>query len=1551
MRAAICAWSLLCGLTMEVHAQWVPQQLPMTALGQSVHSPDGVHALISGTYRQIAKTSNGGSTWEQIVLSEQLNALMALDSLRAAWMLDENTLIVAGHNFFEVQEIIIRSVDGGLNWSIVHLGPDFTGFDDMHFTNSTNGFVIGQQGRIRRTTNAGATWTAHPSPTTRWLHDMVFYDDQLAFACGREVAIVTTNGGTNWQLLPTHTCDCFDLAVGTPDVLYMAGVVEDEGPSLMRSANGGQTWERMRTPFDPDGAVHAFGTDTIFSASAEGLYASFDQGVSWYFFQETAGHWIQDIKFHDQDGAFAVGVGNTAFRTSNRGGTPRPVAWFETGDTYPCPGSAVQFSNLSPAGLLYEWSVDGLLIGTDLLFAHAFAGSGPHEVQLVVIDGPRSDTARVTIIAQQIAVVSPFSIQIGQDSVCAGGNVVLDIASNPNSTYQVLIDGTPATGWMPATTAANSALYAAGNSDMIVEVVGRSISACDTAYLTVADTVRTIPLADQIGLDATAVLVCTSDTPQVILHTTVPEVLYQIFITYDGPVSTTEQLAVQGNGGDQMITLQPLEGSVSVWCIGRNALGCERAVSDTVAIAIDPVLAQYRSEPLIAFAGEPVVMISSGLGEPFFWDFGTGSIPGASISDSVEVTFSGSALHHSIILGVENATGCSVIDTLDLTVLSRADTMDAAVCHMNTTGLHFGITTQREHVLDFAVDASGARVVTGLWRNSYGNFYGHAAFIAKYDRDGQLLWEHRAPALNNTRSSAGMSLAVDPAGNSYMGVHYYNDIWEFAGQEFRSDNEFVRSHQGLLLKFAPDGTLLWYVRCDAGTRGITDVLISADGTVRFAVYGFPSNIEFTDGLELDDLFECCGPHPSFTVVHVDPNGHHIDVLDGPLYVGQDNLQPVFYYPHTGWGNTNYFEIISPTLFETCDGRIGFVDHISDSVTVAGEGFGPGSRYYALIVGLTNDAGTQLAEGWQIAQHELRRSRPWAVPDQNGAGIIIEVSGSYWDDSTPRPVNIRLADGTLLNDIGAGCVLRLDLESGEFDWVNETQNTACTKLLRLPDGTFAYVGMSYDHTAFGSLIGAQGLSPLDERDIVLTRFDVDGNVLSMDAYGSSQVDFSLGMAQTGCCELEIAGVAGGPIAMQGVELNDQYGVFFARLALDANCHPTMQNGIDLNCCADTIALCPGAADPFVLNWSHSGTLEPISIGWSGSEPGQHVIATGVDPTTGYYEWQIPDSAYNAGILTVHIDGGTGVSDSLVIMVEQLPAVNLTASPSTACIGDTIILTAEPGMSSYTWQDSITGGPSFVATSSGVYSVLVHAGNGCTSSEHVSLTFLPIDPWPDPDTLICDNVAAQLFVVEGFDQYLWSTGSTGNSTNIDGPGIVTVQGWSGSGCLMQDTIQVNLSAAPVLDIIAPSPPCVGQYIRATCSLTVESIWNSGSTADSTVVVLGTNLYTVQGTDMYGCVGVDSALVIGIDCGVGILDQVATPVFSAVFRSNDNVLHITWNGLVDHIQLHDPLGRLLVLAKVDHSLRELDLDLAGLASGVYIIRASSRQRTVQGVSLFKP
>lgn len=1551
-RAAICAWFLFCGFTVDMSAQWVPQQLPMTALGQSVHSPDGVHALLSGTYRQIAKTSNGGATWEQIVLSEQLNALMALDSLRAAWMLDENTLIVAGHNFFEVQEIIIRSVDGGLNWSIVQLGPDYTGFDDMHFTNSTTGIVIGQQGRIRRTTNAGATWSSLGSPTTRWLHDLVFYNDQLAFACGQEVTLYTTNGGTVWQQLPTHTCDCFDMAAGTPDVLYMVGVFEDEGHSLLRSANGGQTWDRLNTPFEPDGAVHAFGTDTVFSAAQEGLYASFDQGVSWYFFQETAGHWIQDIKFHDQNGAFAVGFGNTAFHTSNRGGTPRPVAWFEASDTYPCPGAEVQFTNLSPPGLGYEWWVDGSLIGTGLSFSHAFVGSGLHEVQLVVHDGPRSDTSSLAITAQQAAMVSPFSIVIGQDSVCPGGNIVMHIASNPNNFYQVLINGAPASGWMPAATAANGALYTAGNTDMIVEVVGRSVSACDTTFLSVIDTVQTIPFAGQLGLVAESVLVCLGDTPQVVLQSTESEVLYHVNIRYDGATSTTEQLDLQGDGGAHEIALPPLEGSVSVWCIGENALGCERAVTDTTSIAIDTVLAEFRSEPLIAFVGEPITMFSSGIGDPYFWDFGTGSVPSVSGTDSVEVTFSESALHHPIILGMENATGCSVIDTLDLTVLSRADTLDALACRMDSTGLHFGNSTAGDQVLDFVVDATGVRIVTGLWRNSYGSYYGHAAFIAKYDRDGVLLWEHRAPALNNYRSSAGMSLAVDAAGNSYMGVHYYNDIWEFAGQEFRSDNQFVRSHQGLLLKFAPDGTLLWHVRCDAGTKGITDVLISADGTVRFAVYGYPSNIEFPDGFELVDLYECCGPYPAFSVVHVEQNGHLIDVLGGPLYVGQGNLQPVFYYPYAGPGNSSYLEIISPTLFETCDGRIGFVDDIADSVTVAGEGFGPGSRYYAIMVGLSNAAGTELEQGWLIAQHELRRSRPWAVPDQNGTGLIIEISGTYWDDPYPRPVNILLADGSIFDSESAGCLIRLDIESGEFDWVKETKNMVCTELLRLTDGTFAYLGMSYEDAGIGPVAGAAtGLAPLDARDILLTRFDVDGNVLSMNAYGSAQVDVSLGLAQTGCCELEIAGVAGGPISMQGVELNDQYGVFFARLSLDAECHPTIQNEIAFNCCGDTISLCQGVSDTLLLSWSPTGTLTPVSLWWSGDQPGQHVIATGVDPTTGHYEWHIPDSAINTAPLTVLIESGTGVSDSLVILFEQPPTLDLMASANPACIGDTILLTAQPGMTSYVWQDSISGGSTFAATSPGNYSVLVRSGNGCTASWEVSLTFLPVDPWLHPDTLVCDNVPTVLNVAEGFDQYLWSTGSTGNSASIDGPGMVTVQGWSGMGCLMQDTIQVTFTAAPVIEIIEPSPACVGHFIHVTSSLTVESIWSSGSTADSTVLVLGPNLYAVQGTDMYGCIGVDSVLVVGVDCSVGIRELGTVPSFTATFRSNGSVLHVSWNGPVDRIQLHDPLGRLLVITEVERSQHERDLDLTGLASGVYVIRASSPQGTVQSVSVYKP
>lgn len=1521
----------------------------MVAWAQSVHSPDGEHALISGTPRRIAKTGNGGSLWEQVVIPDPLGSMMLVDSLAAAWMLDENTFVVAGHNFFETQEIIIRSSNGGAAWTIVQLGPDFTGFDDIHFTDATDGVVIGQQGRILRTTDAGVSWSNVPSPTTRWLHDLVFLDDQLGYACGDEVCLITEDGGISWQQLPVHACDARDLAVGTPDVLYLSGEMPGGGRSLLRSANGGQTWLERSTPFDPEGAVYAFGTDTVFVAANEGLYASFDQGVTWFFFQETEGHWIQDIKFHDFNSAYAVGAGTTVFRTSNRGGAPRPVAWYQVSDPSPCPGAVVQFTDLSPPGLAYEWSVDGSIVSTAFQFSHVFAAPGAHEVQLVVLDGPQSDTVRSDVNVLDTAIVTPFTVQVGPDSVCEGESIAVNINSQAGHAYRVRMNGLVISDWTGHPQAGGVEYYDVGAEDAVIEVVGRAISYCDTAYFTVTDTVQVIPLADPIPIEAQSELICVEDSPMVTLMGTDPGVLYHLTITYTGTSTFSHYMDIQGNGGDIPVAFSPMDGMAVISCSGENMLGCDQVFTDVVNIAVDTVLARFRSEPAVAFVDEPVLMIDACIGDLTFWDFGPGSAPPSSVSDSVLVTFTGTELHHPVIMGVENATGCSLVDTLEITILAHPDAIDAPGCRLDSTGHHFGLAPVSEHVLDFAVDATGNRIITGLWRNSYGDYYGHSAFLSKYDREGQLLWEHRAPILNDYRSSAGGSLAVDAAGNIYMSVHFYNVAWQFAGDIFGPD-ESIRCHQGLLLKFSPDGTLLWSVHCDDGARGISDVLIMRDGTIRFAVYGLPENIEFADGTE-EELWQCCGPKPVFFIVHVDTAGHFIDVLDGPLDVGTDTYAPeaTYYFPIGSWGVTSYWQVISPTLFETCDGRIGFVDHMSDSVQVAGQGFEPDGYYYMLVAGISDEAGAQWSDAWRIAQHGLDKHRPWAVPDEAGTGLIVEMTGSYRSDTS----TVRMADGTVLSSRGAGCLLRLDMSSGAFDWLSEMGSLTGTKLERFEDGTFAYLGTAAGHvgiTSQGSSI--QGLAPLDEGDIVLVRFDGAGNVLSMNAFGSEQVDLALGMALSGGHELAIAGVAGGPIDVQGIGLNDPDGIFLATLSLDGDCDPLMEDGITLDCCGDTITLCEGDAAPLVLTWSMTGTSASVSIWWSApEEPGQHPIVDGYNAGIGHFDWNIPDSLFENTLLTVVVEGQTGAADTVTIMIGWSPSVGLVASATTACLGDTIHLTAQAGMTAYLWQDSIAGGATFIATASGEYSVEVIPESGCTATDDIVLAFLPIDPWPSADTLVCDNVPAVLSVPEGFDQYLWSNGATGQSTIINVPGPVTVQAWLDTGCLVQDTIDVVSIAAPGLEVIVPTPPCIGGFLHATSSVPVSHLWDMGSILDSAVVVSGTHTYWVKGTSVDGCVGTDTVLVTGIDCDVGLLEFPEEHSISANLPAGGTDLFVTWEGRVDRIELRDPLGRLLAAVEVYGARREVHLALDAMAAGPFILRAIGPEGTGSSISLFKP
>jgi len=139
-------------------------------------------------------------------------------------------------------------------------------------------YVVGHDGRAQRISEVCdyMGFTAHPTDAT------------ILFASGHPAGggnlgfLVSKDGGRSWTKLSNGIggpvdFHQMDVSKADPHVIY--GVYD----SLQRSADGGQTWERVGQP--PPGiislAASSIDTNTLFAATQSGLQRSTDGGRTW----------------------------------------------------------------------------------------------------------------------------------------------------------------------------------------------------------------------------------------------------------------------------------------------------------------------------------------------------------------------------------------------------------------------------------------------------------------------------------------------------------------------------------------------------------------------------------------------------------------------------------------------------------------------------------------------------------------------------------------------------------------------------------------------------------------------------------------------------------------------------------------------------------------------------------------------------------------------------------------------------------------------------------------------------------------------------------------------------------------------------------------------------------------------------------------------------------------------------------------------------------------------------------------------------------------------
>ena len=234
---------------------------------------------------------------------------------------------------------------------------------------------------------------------------------------------------------------------------------------------------------------------------------------------------------------------------------------------------------------------------------------------------------------------------------------------------------------------------------------------------------------------------------------------------------------------------------------------------------------------------------------------------------------------------------------------------------------------------------------------------------------------------------------------------------------------------------------------------------------------------------------------------------------------------------------------------------------------------------------------------------------------------------------------------------------------------------------------------------------------------------------------------------------------------------------------------------------------------------------------------------------------------SGLYTLIVTDANGCNANLAsvnVVVKPLPIANVTANgPTTFCQGGNLTLTSSVG-SSYLWSNGATTQSINLTSTSGNYSVVVTASNGCTStSSSVSVTVVPV---ATPvitalgSTTICsgNSVVLSASGAPG-STYSWSNGETTQTASISNAGSYTVSvttaGCSGSSYPMS----VYVNPLPVMNIVAGSGLtfCQGGTVVLTAGSNspVTYQWSTGETTQNITATVGGN-YTVTGTDVNGC-----------------------------------------------------------------------------------------------------
>jgi photosystem II stability/assembly factor-like uncharacterized protein len=259
--------------TTDGGATWLQSA---SALGSvyNVELADSKTGFISDGSSSPYKTIDGGKTWARVSLPRAVGRIQFFDASNGVASATDGVLhtadggrtwsFVAGHGGFFVSPQIgfsvtntssERTTDGGRTWQPRGSLPANTWLNEIFFIDAQNGWGVGAESDIVRTTDGGLTWTnpmggvysSQQNPNNRYpLEGVSFADPLRGIAVGVCGSLLTTSdGGAGWTSRLSGSCTVSGrMAFTDANHLWTA---QKDG-EILYTTDGGARWNRSSLP-------------------------------------------------------------------------------------------------------------------------------------------------------------------------------------------------------------------------------------------------------------------------------------------------------------------------------------------------------------------------------------------------------------------------------------------------------------------------------------------------------------------------------------------------------------------------------------------------------------------------------------------------------------------------------------------------------------------------------------------------------------------------------------------------------------------------------------------------------------------------------------------------------------------------------------------------------------------------------------------------------------------------------------------------------------------------------------------------------------------------------------------------------------------------------------------------------------------------------------------------------------------------------------------------------------------------------------------------------